>query len=158
MKRVWRHWRKVYLNVRMMEILSGLMEYKNDEMHTRARDNALMSGRWNQRMKIMYQGVGICFRIPKSLRLAYVSFHSAQHTYARQKTREWTVLSFPLSGQSTRKSEDAEEMSRYHSPPHTWQHMRRPTRRIWTRSLPLCQKQERSLPQRVARVWKAWRA
>lgn len=65
-----------------------------------------MSGRWNQRMKIMYlmyQGVGICFRIPKSLRLAYVSLHSAQHTYARQKTREWTVLSFPLSGQSTRK-------------------------------------------------------
>src|SRR5271170_8238683 len=36
-------------------------------MHTRARDNALMSGRWNQRMKIMYQGVGICFRIPKAL-------------------------------------------------------------------------------------------
>jgi len=72
-------------------------------MHTRARDNALMSGRWNQRMKIMSQGVGICFRIPKSLRLAYISLHSAQHTYGRQRTREWMVLSFPLPRQSTRK-------------------------------------------------------
>jgi len=72
------------LNVRMTEVCQ-VRSTKNDEIHTRARNNASMSGRWNQRMKIMHQGVGICVRIPKSLRLAYVSLHSAHRTYARQE-------------------------------------------------------------------------
>ena len=127
-------------------------------MHTRARDNALMNGRWNQRMKIMSQGVGICFRIPKSLRLAYVSLHSAHHTYARQKTREWTVLPFPLSGQSIRKVKMPKKCLATTLRFMLGNICGGPTRRIWTRSLPLYQKHERSLPQRVARVRKAWRA
>jgi len=126
-------------------------------MHTRARDNALMNGRWNQRMKIMSQGVGICFRIPKSLRLAYVSLHSAHHTYARQKTREWTVLSFPLSGQSTRKVKMLKKCLATTPPLYLTTYAKANQADI-DKTAPLCRKHEQSLPQHVARVRKAWRA
>jgi hypothetical protein len=80
---------------------------KNDEMHTRARDNALMSGRWNLAYKNNVRGgVGIYIRIP---RLAcFASF--TQRTYARQKDKRMDgfVLSFIRTAYS--KSEDSEEM------------------------------------------------
>lgn len=56
------------------------------------------------------------------------------------------------------KSEDAEEMSRYHSPPSHLATYAKANQADMDKIAPLCRKHERSLPQRVARVRKAWRA
>src|SRR4051794_36704005 len=61
-------------------------------------------------MKIMYEGVAICFGIPKIYRLAYVSLHSAQRKYAKQKTREMDDFALFFIRTVYSKSEDAKEI------------------------------------------------
>jgi hypothetical protein len=56
------------------------------------------------------KGVGICFRIRKSHRLAYVSLHSAQRKYAKQKTREMDGFALSFIRTVYSKSEDAKEI------------------------------------------------